>query len=255
MPFMCLLLSSRSRLSSASVMFDFNDSLNDFAPVSPMSLPVYVMIMEKSELLMNVFCVFSFFCLHSPEWVSWVLCLTLMIHSMMLLLCLQSCCLLMRRKSDLLMDVFFLCLLSFVFTTQMEISECCVWFQRFTQWCCSCVSNLVGCRCNENRKEWIVDENHLRAFFCLHNLDWVWWVLCLISMIHSMMLLLCPQCCCLLMWWERKSDLLMNVFCVSSFFCPHHPDRVQWVLCLISMLHSMTLLPCPQCCCLLMWWE
>ena len=29
------LLSSQSRLSSVSVVFDFNDSLNDFAPVSP----------------------------------------------------------------------------------------------------------------------------------------------------------------------------------------------------------------------------
>ena len=47
-----------------SVMFDFNDSLNDSAPVSLMLLPVDVMIMEKSELLMDVFCVFSFFCIN-----------------------------------------------------------------------------------------------------------------------------------------------------------------------------------------------
>ena len=59
-----------------SVVFDFNDSLNDDAPVSPMSLSVNVKIGEKSELLMDVFCVFSF-----------------------------------------------------VFTTQIECSECCVGFQ------------------------------------------------------------------------------------------------------------------------------
>ena len=41
-----------------SVAFDFNDSLNDVAPVSPMTLPVDVKKMEKGELLMDVLCVF-----------------------------------------------------------------------------------------------------------------------------------------------------------------------------------------------------
>ena len=62
---MCLLLSSLLRLNSASVVFDFNVSLNGVAPVSPMSFPVDVMRMEKSELLMDVFCVF--FCLHNSD--------------------------------------------------------------------------------------------------------------------------------------------------------------------------------------------
>ena len=57
-----------------SVVFDFNDSLNDVAPVSPMLFPVDVKRKEKSELLMDVF----------------------------------------------------LCLLSSVFTNQIEFSECCV---------------------------------------------------------------------------------------------------------------------------------
>ena len=63
---MCVffLLSSLLRLSLVSVVFDFNDSLSDAAPVSPMLLTVYVMIKEKSDLLMDVFCVSSFFCLH-----------------------------------------------------------------------------------------------------------------------------------------------------------------------------------------------
>ena len=43
-----------------SVVFDFNASLNDFAPVFPMLLPVVVKRKEKSELLMNIFCVSSF---------------------------------------------------------------------------------------------------------------------------------------------------------------------------------------------------
>ena len=41
---MCVffLLSSPLRLSFVSVVFDFNDSLNDVAPLSPMQLPVVV---------------------------------------------------------------------------------------------------------------------------------------------------------------------------------------------------------------------
>ena len=38
----CLLLSSQLRSSAVSVVFDFNDSLNDVVPVSPISLPVGV---------------------------------------------------------------------------------------------------------------------------------------------------------------------------------------------------------------------
>ena len=65
---MCLLsLSSHLRLSFVSVVFDFNASLNDVAPLSPILLPVYVMRKEKSELLIDAFCVFSFFCLYDSE--------------------------------------------------------------------------------------------------------------------------------------------------------------------------------------------
>ena len=58
---MCLLLSSLLRLSFVSVVFDFSASLNDVAPVSPMLLSVDVMKIEKSDLLMDFFCVSSFF--------------------------------------------------------------------------------------------------------------------------------------------------------------------------------------------------
>ena len=50
-----------------SVVFDFNDSLNDVAPVSPMLLSVDVKRKEKSELLMDVICVSSFFCIHTTD--------------------------------------------------------------------------------------------------------------------------------------------------------------------------------------------
>ena len=61
------LLSSPLRLSFVSAVFDFNDSLNDVAPVSPMLLSVYVKRNEKSELLMDAICVSSFFCLHHSD--------------------------------------------------------------------------------------------------------------------------------------------------------------------------------------------
>ena len=49
------------------MVFDFNASLNDTAPVSPIPLSVDVKRIEKSELLMGVFCVSFFFCLHYPD--------------------------------------------------------------------------------------------------------------------------------------------------------------------------------------------
>ena len=61
------LLSSPFRLSSVSVVFDFSDSLNDVAPVSPMLLTVDVVRNGKSELLIGAICVSSFFCLHSTD--------------------------------------------------------------------------------------------------------------------------------------------------------------------------------------------
>ena len=50
-----------------SVVFDFNTSLSDVAPVSPILSPVDAMRIEMSELLMDVFCVSSFFCLHHTD--------------------------------------------------------------------------------------------------------------------------------------------------------------------------------------------
>ena len=50
-----------------SVAFDSNDSLNDVAPAAPILLSVDVKRMEKSDLLVDVFCVSSFFCIHDPD--------------------------------------------------------------------------------------------------------------------------------------------------------------------------------------------
>ena len=45
-----------------SVVFDFNTSLNDVAPVSPMLLSVDFVRMEKNGLLMDVICVLFLSC-------------------------------------------------------------------------------------------------------------------------------------------------------------------------------------------------
>ena len=47
MPFVLFLLYSLSRLSFVSVVFDFNASLNDVAPLPPMKLPVVLMRTRK----------------------------------------------------------------------------------------------------------------------------------------------------------------------------------------------------------------
>ena len=50
-----------------SVVFDFTIALNDVAPLSPILLSVDVKRNETSELLMDAFCVSSFFCLHNSD--------------------------------------------------------------------------------------------------------------------------------------------------------------------------------------------
>ena len=48
-------------------MFDFNDSLNDVIPVSPILLPGVVRRNGKSDLMTDAFCVSSFFSLHNTN--------------------------------------------------------------------------------------------------------------------------------------------------------------------------------------------
>ena len=54
------LLCSQLRSSFASVVFDFNASLNDVAPLSPILFPVDLMNMKKSGLLIDSIYVVSF---------------------------------------------------------------------------------------------------------------------------------------------------------------------------------------------------
>ena len=123
---MCVffLLFSLSRLSSVSVVLDFNASLNAVAPLSLMMLSVDVTRKEKSELLMDVFCVF--FLLSSQlrlSLVSVVFDFTASLNDVTPMSPMKLSVDDMRMEmSELLMDVF--CVSSFVFTTQIELNEC-----------------------------------------------------------------------------------------------------------------------------------
>ena len=123
---MCFLLSSLPRSSSVSVVFDFNASLNDVVPASPILLSVDVMSHEKSHLLMDVFCVsFLLSSLSRLSSVSVVFDFNDSLNDVApvspMLLSID-----VKRKgnSELLMDAVFVCLLSFVFTTKIKFSEC-----------------------------------------------------------------------------------------------------------------------------------
>ena len=131
------LLSSQLRSSSVSAAFDFNDSLNDFAPVSPMLFTFDVKRKEKNYLLICVICAFFF-----------------------------------------------------VFTYQIKFRECCVWFQCFTQWCCSSFFKHVLYYGRLKEKSVLFMHFIYICFFCFHDPNRVQWVLYLIPMLHSMMLLL-----------------------------------------------------------------
>ena len=84
-------MSSPLRLSFVSVVFNFNDSHNDVTPVPPVLFPVYEKRKEKSELLMDAFCVFFRF--HHSNQVERLSCLISALYSMTLLLFLQFRCL------------------------------------------------------------------------------------------------------------------------------------------------------------------
>ena len=78
--------------------------------------------------------------------------------------------------------------------------------------------------------------------------DEVKWVLCLSLMHHWVMLHLLLQCCSLCIQKRMdKSEAVINVNSVHCFYA-HISNLASWVLCLISMRHSMMLLLFLQCC-------
>ena len=137
-----------------------------------------------------------------------------------------------ERKRVIYWWISFACFLHFVFTTQTEFRECCVWFQWFTQWHYSSLSNKGVCWCQglkKEKNELFMDVFCVSSLFRLHRSNRVSWVLCLISTLHSMMLLLFLQYCCLLMWRERKRVICRWMPFVSSVFLPIRSSSVSVV--------------------------
>ena len=161
------LLPSHLRFRTVSVVFVLSDSLNDIVPVSPMSLPVYVMINEEEWIVDGcILCVF--FLLPSRVRSSAVIVVFDFNDSLSDVVPVSPMSLpidVKRNEEEWIVDGCLLCLLPFAFTTQIECSDCCVWFQRFTQWCCTSFSNLVVCCSKREMKEWFVDLCLLHVFF------------------------------------------------------------------------------------------
>ena len=122
------LLSSQLILSSVSVVFDFNDSLNDVAPISPILFPVYAMRKKwiVDECLSCIF--FLLFPLLILSWVSVVFDFNDSLNDAAPVSPMSfPVYAIWKGKGEWLMGVFRV-FLSFVFTTKIKICECCVWF-------------------------------------------------------------------------------------------------------------------------------
>ena len=89
-----------------------------------------------------------FYCVYYSDQVHLVWCLPSIIQQVMLFRYLQFGYLIilvwMKRGIDCWWISFCIFPL-FVFTIKVKYFECCGFLQRFAQWCCSCVSNLVLC--------------------------------------------------------------------------------------------------------------
>ena len=84
---------------------------------------------------------FLFFHVYDSYRVLWLMCLSSLIHQLILLLHLEFCCLLNMIEKPC--EWKNCCVLSFVWTAYAEFNYCFVDFQSLTQWCCSCVTNSI----------------------------------------------------------------------------------------------------------------
>ena len=108
-------------------MFDFNESLNDVAPVSPIQLSVVLMRMEKRVLLMDAICVL--FLLSSPvrlSSVSVVFDFNASLNDVAPVSPILFPVDLMRMEKEWIVGGCHLRVVSSAFTTKVELSECCV---------------------------------------------------------------------------------------------------------------------------------
>ena len=111
-----------------STVFDFNASLNDIAPVSPMLLSVDLIKVEKSGLLMDIICVL--FLLSSQlilSSASVVLDFNALLNDVAPVSpTLFTVDFMRMEKTELIVFGCHLCVVSFVFTFKSEFRECCV---------------------------------------------------------------------------------------------------------------------------------
>ena len=109
-----------------SVVFDFSASLNDVSPVSPIPLTVDLIKMEKSGLLMDAMCVL--FLLSSRPRLSFVIVVFDFNASLnnVAPVTPNSFSVDFSRAEEWIVDECHLCVVSLVFTSQIEFSECCV---------------------------------------------------------------------------------------------------------------------------------
>ena len=129
-----------------------------------------------------------------------------------------------EKKQVICWWMSFVCLLSFVFTPHVELSECCVWFQCFTQRCCSCVSNDVPCWKNEKEKRVIC---------------WCMPFVCLLSFVLTINTKFC-ECCvwhqCLTQWCRPCFSNLIACWCKEI--------EKEWIVdgCLLRVFFLLSLL-------------
>ena len=109
-----------------SALFDFNASLNDAAPDSFIWLTVDLMRFEMSGLLMDSICMLFLLCLpYISNTVRVVFDFSASLNDFAPVSpILFPVDMMLKEKSGLLMDA--ICVLFLLFTTQMEICECCV---------------------------------------------------------------------------------------------------------------------------------
>ena len=121
----CFLLSSQHKTSSVSVVFVFNASLIDVAPLSPILFPDNMR--REGKLFVNAICVVSF--LSSPRRSS--------IMSVLFFFKafpnadaptspISSSCVLMKREKEWIVEEHYLNAFFIVLTIQTEFCECCV---------------------------------------------------------------------------------------------------------------------------------
>ena len=115
------------RSSFVSVVFDFNVSPNDVAPESPIWLPVDLMRIEKCRLFMDAICVlFLLSSLSRLSSVSVVFDFSVSLIDVAPVSPMQLTVVFDENEKEWIVDGYRLCVVSFVFTTQIECCDRCV---------------------------------------------------------------------------------------------------------------------------------